>query len=202
MTVNRMALRKCAAALIVTLALYTPLLALGSSAPALPLIHIHNFGRINDSYYRGAQPGVRGFAELAKLGVKTVIDLTAEGPADERAMVEHDGMTFYRIPLTTSNRPSDAAVVRFLNLVSDPANQPVYVHCEGGRHRTGVMTALYRIVHDSWTAERAYAEMKRYRFEGFPSHPVLKDFVFDYYRQLAPAQIPEAGHVTEGVASK
>jgi protein tyrosine/serine phosphatase len=202
MTVNRMALRKCVAALIVTLFLAASLFAQETTVPTLPFIHIDNFGRIGDAYYRGAQPDGRGFADLVTLGVKTVIDLTAHGHADEQLMVENDGMKFYRIPLTTSHRPSDAAVIRFLELVNDPARQPVYVHCEGGRHRTGVMTAVYRMTHDSWTADQAYAEMKQYRFEGFPSHPTLKRFVFDYYAQLARPEMREGNHVAEGVASK
>ena len=202
MMVNRMALRKCAAALIVTLSLSASLFAQNTTAPTLPRIHIDNFGRISDTYYRGAQPDLRGFADLAKLGVKTVIDLTADGRADERAMVEHERMKFYRIPLTTSDQPSDAAVIRFLKLVSDAASQPVYVHCQGGRHRTGVMTAVYRMTHDGWSVDQAYGEMKQYRFEGFLSHPILKGFVFDYYTQLARPKIAEGGHVTEGVAAR
>src|ERR1051326_4272243 len=149
MTVNRMALRKCVAALIVTLFLAASLFAQETSAPTLPFIHIDNFGRIDGAYYRGAQPDGRGFADLVKLGVKTVIDLTAHGHADEQVMVEHDGMKFYRIPLTTSHRPSDAAVIRFLELVSDPAKETLFVHCEGGRTQTGVGTAVYRMTHDS-----------------------------------------------------
>src|SRR5262249_46537968 len=120
----------------------------------------------------------------AALGIKTVIDLTADGRDDEPAMVKSAGMKFYRIPLTTSERPSDIAVTQFLKLVNDPANQPVYVHCQGGRHRTGVMTAVYRMTQDGWNADRAYTEMKQYRFEGFPGHPALKRFVYDYYVQL------------------
>jgi len=64
------------------------------------------------------------------------------------------------------------------------------------------MTAVYRMTHDSWTADRAYAEMKQYRFEGFPGHPTLKGFVFDYYAQLARPKIADGSHVTEGAASK
>ena len=43
-------------------------------------------------------------------------------------------------------------IAAFLNIVNDPASQPVYVHCVGGRHRTGVMTAVYRMTHDGITA--------------------------------------------------
>ena len=94
-------------------------------------------------------------------------------------------MKFYRIPLTTWDRPVEAAVQQFLKLVNDPANQPVFVHCQGGRHRTGTMTAVYRITKDGWTADRAYAEMKQYGFETLIGHPVLKKFVYDFAATFA-----------------
>jgi protein tyrosine/serine phosphatase len=148
-------------------------------------IRIKNFGRANDHYYRGAQPEAGDYKDLATLGIKTVIDLTQDGRSDEKGLVQRAGMTFYRIPLTTSDRPSDTAVAQFLKLVNDPANWPVYVHCQGGRHRTGTMTAVYRITQDGWTADRAYEEMKQYHFEGFPGHPELKKFVYDYSSRMA-----------------
>ena len=170
--------------------------SLAASAPAktnsdlkLSSIRINNFGRINDNYYRGAQPESGDYADLAALGVKTVIDLTRDGRDEESGLVRRAGMKFYRIPMTTSERPSDTAVAKFLQLVNDPANQPVYVHCQGGRHRTGVMTAVYRMTQDGWTADKAYQEMKLYKFEGFPGQPTLKKFVFDYYGQIQRAQL-------------
>ena len=164
-------------------------IAVAAPGPAgtVPGIRIDNFGRINDNYFRGAQPEAHDYADLARLGVKTVIDLTSDGRQDEQGFVESAGMKFYRIPLTTTQRPSDSAVDRFLKLVNDPANQPVYVHCQGGRHRTGAMTAVYRISHDNWTADQAYSEMKQFRFEGFPGHPALKSFVYDYYKRARTA---------------
>ena len=156
---------------------------------AVAKIKINNFGRINDNYFRGAQPDGRDYQDLATLGVRTVIDLTSEGRANERGIVEGAGMKFYRIPMTTSDRPSNSAVTEFLKLVNDPANQPVYVHCQGGRHRTGVMTAVYRMTQDGWNADRAYAEMKQYKFEGFPGHPVLKNFVYSFYGQLDRSRV-------------
>jgi protein tyrosine/serine phosphatase len=157
-------------------------------AQALSGIQIDNFGRINANYFRGAQPDRGDYSDLAALGVKTVIDLTRGGREDERGLVEAAGMTFYRIPMTTSDRPSDQAVAEFLKLVTNPANLPVYVHCQGGRHRTGTMTAVYRMTQDGWTADQAYAEMKQYKFEGFPGHPVLKQFVYDTYDQIVQAR--------------
>ena len=156
-----------------------------SGRGALAAIRIENFGRVDAAYYRGAQPTDRDYRDLAALGIKTVIDLTRDGRGDEPGLVRAAGMKFYRIPLTTTDRPSDAAVAEFLKLVADPANQPVYVHCQGGRHRTGAMTAVYRMTQDGWTADQAYDEMKAFKFEGFPGHPALKRFVYDYFGGLA-----------------
>jgi tyrosine-protein phosphatase SIW14 len=167
--------------------------SLAVSALAKTNIQIDNFGRINENYYRGAQPEYSDYADLSALGIKTVIDLTRNGDPNEQRFVEKNGMKFFRIPLTTSERPSEAAVTQFLKLVTDPANFPVYVHCQGGRHRTGAMTAVYRMTQDGWTANRAYAEMKKFRFEGFPGHPELKKFVYNYHvQQDAPRAIATA----------
>jgi tyrosine-protein phosphatase SIW14 len=162
----------------------------GTGAGALSRIHIGNFGKVDDEYYRGAQPDRRDYGDLAALGVKTVVDLTQDGRDDEKGLVEQAGMTFYRIPLTTSERPSDPAVKQFLSIVNDPARQPVYVHCQGGQHRTGVMTAVYRMTRYGWTEDKAYDEMKQYKFETFWGHPELRQFVHDFYSKLTPVASP------------
>jgi protein tyrosine/serine phosphatase len=157
-----------------------------ASATALARIHIDNFGKVDGDYYRGAQPERSDYADLAKLGVKTVIDLQSDGNGREKSLVEQNGMSFYRIPMTTSERPSVAAVKQFLSLVNDPARRPVYVHCAGGQHRTGVMTAVYRMTKYGWTEDKAYDEMKQYKFETFFGHPELRSFVHDFYETLTP----------------
>jgi tyrosine-protein phosphatase SIW14 len=153
-----------------------------ASAPApVSNIRIDNFGRVNANYYRGAQPKGQDFAALANLGVKLVIDLAAEGDVNEAANAERAGMRFVRIPMTTDVQPSKETVSQFLKLVNDPANQPVYVHCMGGRHRTGVMTAAYRMTQDGWTADQAFSEMKQYKFGADFLHPALKTFVYSFH---------------------
>src|SRR5262249_49324783 len=72
---------------------------------------------------------------------------------------------------------------------------------QGGRHRTGTMTAVYRMTQDGWTADRAYQEMKQYKFEGFPSHPTLKRFVYDYYTQIAKSRPAAAPRTLEAAAT-
>ena len=201
MMVNRSAARKCVAALIAALCLAVPVFAKKSTVVSLSRIHIDNFGRINDVYYRGAQPDKQGISDLAALGVKTVIDLTTEKP-EEQYLVQRAGMKFYRIPLTTAAPPSNGAIQLFLKIVTDPAAQPVFVHCQGGRHRTGVMTAVYRMTQDHWNAAQAVAEMSAFRFDRFPTHPKLKSFVFDYYARMPRPQIAEREPGSVSGASK
>ena len=153
-------------------------------------IRIDNFGRINPNYYRGAQPKGRDYADLAALGVKTLIDLTSDdAAADEKLMAERSGMKYFKIPMTTHAVPTPAVVAEFLKLTNDSANQPVYVHCVGGRHRTGVMTAIYRMTQDRWTADRAFKEMKQYKFGADFLHAEFKNFVYGFKAVLADAQL-------------
>jgi len=182
-----------------------PALAASPASPAaqaiaLPAIGIDNFGQVSATYFRGAQPKGSDFAALAKLGVKLVIDLAREGDVREAASAERAGMKFVRIPLTTDAAPSPAVIEKFLALVNDPANQPVYVHCMGGRHRTGAMTAVYRMTQDGWNADRAFAEMKKYKFGADFLHPALKAFVYDFFSQLSKMQnAPKQANVNPSV---
>src|SRR5947208_12676041 len=121
MFLYQMRRRSAVAVVAVLLAVAASASAEKSSNPNLSRVRIDNFGQINDNYYRGAQPGASDYSDLAAIGVKTVIDLTRDGRSDEQGLVEHAGMKFYRIPLTTSERPSQSAVTQFLKLVNDPA---------------------------------------------------------------------------------
>jgi len=170
--------------LVAPAAAATPAPAPSIEKAVLSRVAIDNFGKVDDNYYRGAQPKGRDFAALKSLGVKMVIDLAEEGDRAEGPNTEAAGMKFVRIPLTTSHAPSQAVIDQFIKLVSDPANQPVYVHCMGGRHRTGAMTAVYRMTHDGWTADQAFSEMKQFRFGADFLHPELKNFVYTFFTHL------------------
>jgi tyrosine-protein phosphatase SIW14 len=171
-------LARAASIAILTLVLGLPLAARGSGA--LGDVDIDNFGRVSETYYRGAQPEDADYAALAKLGVKTIIDLQADGLSDEADLVKTAGMAYFRIPMTTRVPPTEKQVAEFLAIVNDPAQQPVYVHCAGGRHRTGVMTAVYRMTQEGWTGEQAFSEMKKYNYGPDFLHPEFKKFVYNF----------------------
>jgi uncharacterized protein (TIGR01244 family) len=185
---NRGRARTSLAASLIAVALAVPT---ATHAGDVSTPRIDNFGRINANYYRGAQPNGRDYADLAALGVKTLIDLTSDDAMpDEAVLTAQAGMTYLHIPMTTREAPTPAQLSRFLEVVNDPAHQPVYVHCVGGRHRTGVMTAVYRMTQDGWSSDRAFKEMKQYKFGADFLHPELKAFVYD--PRTASAHTPPA----------
>jgi tyrosine-protein phosphatase SIW14 len=148
-------------------------------------ITIKNFGRVNETYYRGSQPKRQDMQQLKRLGIKTVIDLREDKEVQASEWASGEGLQYFNIEMKPSRAATEEQTAYFMSLVNNPANWPVYVHCKGGRHRTGALTAAYRIAHDGWTADQAFEEMKKYDFDhGFFGGPsAQKKFVFWYYQR-------------------
>jgi protein tyrosine/serine phosphatase len=165
-----------------------PVAAGAGAAAVAPAVRIDNFGQINARYYRGGQPEGRDYTDLAALGVKAIVNLTSDdAEADEPALARQNGLRYFSIPMTTHQAPTAAQLATFMAIVDDPANQPVYVHCVGGRHRTGVMTAVYRMTDEGWTSDQAFAEMKKYQFGMDFLHPEFKKFVYEFHPAAKPS---------------
>jgi protein tyrosine/serine phosphatase len=147
-------------------------------------IKISNFGRVNDHIYRGEQPKGDDYRELVALGVKTIVDLRGDNERDAQASAERAGLRYINLPLAPKRYPQADVAQRFLAIVNDQANWPVYVHCAGGRHRTGALLAVYHMEMDGWDIGRAYQEMKDYDYYTRMGHGCYKDYVYDYSRNL------------------
>ena len=158
------------------------------SSPDLKSIKIKNFGQMDDRFFRGAQPKEKDYKDLASLGIKTIIDLREDPEPYERPMVEALGMKYINIPMIAKKYPTPEVTELFLKTVNDPQTGKFYVHCAGGRHRTGAMGAVYRFRFYDWNFEQVYKEMKRYDFYTSWGHGAFKDFVQDYYAQKLKEQ--------------
>jgi tyrosine-protein phosphatase SIW14 len=130
----------------------------GASIGDLP--GVGNFHQVDEHVYRGAQPKAQGFTGLAKLGIKTVLDL--RGEKSEQSAVESAGMHYVRLPWSGYKAPAESQIATVLSLLNDTSAWPVFVHCRRGADRTGTAIACYRIEHDHWSNQQALAEAKTF----------------------------------------
>lgn len=157
------------------------------TAPStFPTIKIKNFGRMDDNFFRGAQPKSTDYKALAVLGIKTIVDLRDDPTAYEKPNCEAAGMRYVNIPMSDSQKPPDEQIVAFFAVADDTSNWPFYVHCAGGRHRTGLIGAVYRFNKYGWDFDQAYQEMKNYDYYSRWGHEAIKDFVREYHGTVKP----------------
>jgi protein tyrosine phosphatase (PTP) superfamily phosphohydrolase (DUF442 family) len=167
------------------LVLPAPVFSVPDESPALEVAKkisvpgVNNAGKVTEHLYRGAQPSLNELHELKKLGVTTIIDLRAEssGTAEqERVRAESLGIKFLRIPIGGFANPTNIELAHFFEVVRDSSSETIFVHCEFGRDRTGVMIAAYRIAFENWTPEKALTEMMDFGFNR-RWHPSMITFV-------------------------
>ena len=143
-----------------------------------------NFHKINDNLYRGGQPTEEGIKQLAKMGIKTVINLRdgQEKVMKEKGYTEANGMQFINIRLGNWFKPSDKDIEAVLTEIRKPENQPVFVHCKRGADRTGTVVAVYRMRFDGWTDKQAEKEAKEFGIGWWQIW--MKDYIDDYYERV------------------
>lgn len=140
---------------------------------------IVNFARIDTTVACGGAIKLEAIAELKQRGYKVIINLQAADerdadPAGEAAAAQAAGINYVHVPLSmTATDPT--AVDRFLAAVTDPANQPAFIHCTHGVRASGLW-AIKRVLVDKWDVDRATTEAEAL---GMTS-PVMKKFVLAY----------------------
>jgi protein tyrosine/serine phosphatase len=146
---------------------------------------IANFHIVSDGVYRGARPENAGIAYLSSLKVKTDLDLESLRPktiADEKNAAILHSIDFINEPLLVlagvlrvfqpDLNPEEMETIT--KLVGDPANYPIFVHCERGEDRTGLVIGLYRVLNQGWTPQAAWAEMLQYGYH--PDYKALTQY--------------------------
>lgn len=163
--------------------------------------------------YRGARPDDAGLEALKNAGVKTVIDLQGgdlqsphlgkvvpyfepgEVPTkieQERAAAEKLRIRFVSLPLNSLGpvTPEEGAEIdRILEIMHDPAAQPVYIHCEHGKDRTGLLVALYRVKYEHWRLEQAHREMAAHGHQGTLDEAFTYHMDLCFYRKAAQFEL-------------
>ena len=146
-------------------------------AEPIALEGVPNLHRITPTLYRSEQPSALGMKNLEKLGVRTIINLRYfNDDLDEvkgtSLRTEHTKILTWRI--------GDRHVIEVMNMLKKAENGPFLIHCQHGADRTGLMTAMYRILEQGWSPEDALKELTD---GGFGYHSMWKNII-NYVRSV------------------
>jgi protein tyrosine/serine phosphatase len=161
--------------------------------------------------YRSGQLTAEGFTDaVEQLHLKTIINLQDDFPdpdlslsfLDRRTIKESElcrqlGVRYVFIgpDLTWRKRVGMArpqAIEQFLAVMDDPDSYPVLIHCKAGLHRTGVMTAIYRMEYEGWTTRQALQELKANGF-GEWNCTADNDYVMQYVLAYKVRSVHQTG---------
>ena len=145
-----------------------------------------NFWKVTDGLYRGAQPLLPGYYSLSKLGIQKVVDF--QEVTDEADAVAAADMMYERIPCEPF-WPETEDVVRFLKIVTDPDQAPVFAHCTYGADRTGTMIAAFRVVVQGWDKNAAIDEFIN---GGYGAHLIWEPVIISFLKMLDVDEIKAA----------
>jgi protein tyrosine/serine phosphatase len=171
---QRLSAAVCAVAILVSISAAQT----GPSYKQLP-----NFHKVTDKLYRGAQPLSGASSKLVELGVKTIVNLRGEDDLSrvEQKEAETAGLRYFGVAMPGLSAPSDEQVAKVMAIINNPENQPVFIHCKRGSDRTGTIAAIYRILNEGWTAERAIAEARLHGMSW--AEFGMRSYISDYYKQ-------------------
>lgn len=133
---------------------------------------IENFGRVTADLWRGDMPTDRGFAELQRLGVRTIINLRKYADVPPPAVAPAYAVHIPMLPRAPQQESVLRAIREIESALADPDRRPVFVHCGEGRDRAGYVIAAWRRVIGDWSADDAIHEMMNFRAHRFlPGNP-------------------------------
>lgn len=128
-----------------------------------------NLHRIAPGVFRSAQPSALGMRELEKIGIRTVVSL--RNNHDDSGMLKSTRLRLVAVPIDTWDI-RDEHVVTTLRVLKRTEDGPFLIHCQHGADRTGLMSAMYRIVIQGWDKKRAIEELTQ---GGYGYHAVWKN---------------------------
>ena len=146
---------------------------------------VTNFARVETTVACGGVITSSAVAELKQRGFKSIFDLQrpTESGADvagEAAAAKAAGINFVHVPFTPSS-PDTSSVDKFLKAISEPVNEPAFIHCSVGSRAAGFWF-IKRVLVDNWDTDRAMQEAEAL---GLASAP-MKQFALSYVQTHKP----------------
>lgn len=122
-----------------------------------------NLHHVTTNFFRSAQPEPEGFRRLAnQYGVRSVVCLRAFH--SDVPLIAGLPLRLYTFGMHTWHIEREDVVGALHALRTSMARAPTLVHCEHGADRTGLITALYRVLYQGWSKDRAIDEMENGQF--------------------------------------
>ncbi len=131
-----------------------------AQAPLKPVEthELHNVWQLSPRIVSGSEPnGERALAELARLGVKTIVSVDGIAPPVELA--KKYGMRYVHVPIGYDG--IDAAAQGSLTRVAQEIGGTIYIHCHHGKHRGPAAAAIVCRADDGRSAEAARAILEK-----------------------------------------
>jgi protein tyrosine/serine phosphatase len=121
---------------------------------------VPNLNRVTPTFYRSAQPLKAGFPKLEPgAGIKTVVSLRAFH--SDAKLAKSTGLKLVSVPINTWKINTTDVVRALAEIRHAEANGPVLLHCLHGADRTGLVTAMYRMIYQGWSKADAETEMRK-----------------------------------------
>lgn len=137
---------------------------------AVPVAEAQNLFRINPGFYRSAQLESKDVTMLQSLGIKTVVSLRSFH--DDGKILKDSGIRMQRIGINTWSINDQNVISALRAIKAAEKDGPVLLHCMHGADRTGLVTAMYRILNQAWTREKALEELTK---GGYGYHSMWKN---------------------------
>jgi len=115
---------------------------------------LKNFYRMDQKVYRAAQPDEEGFAALQSLGIRNILNLRQYHSDEDQAPA---GFNLYQVNMNT-RAVTTAQVIAALRIIRN-SEGPILIHCWHGSDRTGLVSAMYRIIFQGWSKADAIDEL-------------------------------------------
>jgi tyrosine-protein phosphatase SIW14 len=158
-----------------------------------------------EKFYRCGQLTSSGFREaIAQYGIKTVINLQDENPdpvlpdgyfhskpeVPESELCRQLGARYILLNFDLPTRDKaplehPKVIDEYLKILDDPASYPILLHCKAGLHRTGLLTAIYRMEYERWPVGEAMRELRANGFGDFAATSA-NDYIYAFLELYQP----------------
>lgn len=129
-----------------------------------------NLYRVAPLLYRCAQFTQSDLSKLEVLGFKTTVNL--RNAHSDTEILRNSSIKQIRIPMKTWSIGDKQVIAALVAVRLAQQDGPVLLHCHHGADRTGLITAMYRILYQGWTREAALDEL---RHGGYGFHTVWRN---------------------------